>query len=166
MIITDEILFLYIINKSLLDESMVVDIEKGLNSEDDFRKRYEEFKDIFESSNSMMKDGYYVLHSIYHNTNNLTHPKLAAENTALENKFNYVTTFATAENIVMVRVLHNQATNEYKLFLICEDMERVRNASVKIDDYPEDFITDENGIISLKDGFIDSHTFISVKFKD
>lgn len=165
-IITDEILFLYILNKSLLEENLVIKIEKNLISDDIFKDRYENFKAIFEGSNRMTEDGYAVLHSINKPTSNLAYTKLAADNTAIENKFEYVTTFASAENIVLVRVLHNQATNEYKLFMICDDMAKVRNASVKIDEYPEDFIADENGIISMKGGFIDSHTFISVKLKD
>lgn len=164
--ITDEILFLYIINKSLLDEKMAKDIEKNLILDKKFNARFENFKDIFEGSINLSEDGYIILHSINKPINNLTYSKLAADNSVIENKFNYVTTFASAENIVLVRVLHNQSTNEYKLFLICDDMAKVRNASVKIDDYSEDFITDDEGIISLKGGFIDSHTFISVKLKD
>jgi len=165
-IITDEILFLYIINKSLLDENLVIEIEKNLISDNKFKERFENFKDIFESSNFMTENGFLVLHSINKPINNLAYSKLAADNAVIENKFNYVTTFASAENIVLVRVLHNQSTNEYKLFLICDDMAKVRNASVKIDEYPEDFIADDKGVISLKGGFIDSHTFISVKLKD
>lgn len=89
--------------------------------------------------------------------------KLAALQTKTsDDTFRYVNTFASANKLILLRAMYNRAINEYKLFLICDDMNMVQYSLVKISGIPRHFIAGKSGELTIKADFQISDLDISL----
>ncbi len=160
--ISDEIIHLYLIKKELLEPEISEEIEKRLTSNYRFQKRVSEIKAIYEEYNRINKDS--ITLTPFIKENNSYDYRLAAYNSENYNEFRYLTTFASVENLIMIRVHYNSSSKEYKLYLVSDDMNKVKNARLKIKGFDMEYITDDEGIVTIKDMIIDENTEIDVNY--
>ena len=162
-IITDEILHLYIINKQLLEVDFLKEIDEQLKSSDIMKKRIEAIKLFYTELNNVERKklemtstgkesiSLYPFEFNYNNT--LKYAKLAADTVNDDKKidaYKYVKTFASAENLYLMRLHHNPVKNEFKLYILSEDAEKISNLKIRIPELNLEFVSDENGVIDLK----------------
>jgi len=177
--IDDKILNVFIINPDILDLVEVKRIKLHLKECSECKQYYEELlefhnflkelpeyeneiiskpnKERYEKNNILLMTPYGPFESVAENN-----IRLAAMDKANKNSpFSYVNTYASAQKYVMVRVLKNNETGEYILFLLCDDMEKVKNALFCFDGFGKYCIADEKGKIVLQqDYFVDNLDFI------
>lgn len=162
-IITDEILHLYIINPLLVDDNIKREIENRILDDIDFQKRFDEIKKFHSEFDYIIPSGITKLYPIKQEGNNLKYPKLAAANTKeKENIFKYFTSFVSADNIIIVRIQKNEATNEFKLHLITEYPVDFSKVKINIGGYGKEITPDSKGIALINDYNIDYNTNIHV----
>ena len=162
-LITDEILHEYILNPTILDKSIINEIAKRVSGSEVFKERVDNIRDFYDdyyklsdnnndNIDTTKKTRSIRLHPLFskHVYKEL-HPKIAAQSkeTGADN-FNYIRTFASARNLVLIRLLYNPITNVYRLFLIGDDMNIFKNTKVKIPELNLDLISDNNGIVDIK----------------
>jgi len=178
-IISDEILHLFLRNAELLKKEIRLEIENKLKTDIPLSKRLEEIK-LFYNVYDNLNIGREVLFKCNF-TNDIIplYPfkteeilcvnwtkHAALHEIAEQNNYTRYLTFISYENNVIIRVHSGENENEYKLFLIMEEEEKIKNAVVMIDKYDEEFIPDDNGIVLVKGIYIDESTILSVKFKE
>lgn len=161
-VISDEILHLYLIKPSLLDLSTREDIENRKIKDFNFRKRIEELQIFYKELENINK-GVIILTPFKIKKEPDNYKLAAMNNSRYDDEFQYLTTFASAENLIMIRVHYKKSTKEYKLYLVSENMDKVKNVSLTIQGSDKEYITDNEGITTINDLNIDENTIISVK---
>lgn len=157
-IITDEILHLYVLNRNLVEESVISDIEEKIGTSEEFRKKiekikefHEEFKRLNSNHNHFVNANTIILYPLSFITDiSDNYIKLAADYHPEEKDFfKYQKTFASAENLILIRLHHNRKINKSRLYLISENMKSVANLKVKIPELNMEFVSDSRGIIEF-----------------
>jgi len=166
-LITDEILHFYVKNPGSLEPEIKNYIDKLIISDENFRQRVketEEFYSEFENTEIDFDVESYLTNKIelfpMNNICQNKHKIAASVKTIPVDEYKYINTFISADNLVLIRVHKNEKTNEYKINLVCEDMDKVDSAVMIIDD--ERYTADKNGVVVIKDKDIDKFTRISV----
>jgi hypothetical protein len=185
--ISDEIIYLFVINPNAIESAERTIIEKHIDNCSHCKEFLEESTNLFKTLNTLTSDRVskedffnkmktslkYLNSSIETEENqNILHLyeqyklnkgsqnflRLAAmQNASLQNRDRYINTYASAQNFVLMRVMYTSTTKGYQLYLICEDMERVKCAIVSLEGINKDLVADENGIVSLKSGYVNAH---------
>ena len=177
--ISEEKLDLYVINPSLLNKSEIDFIESRIKESSEFREKIENIKEFYNIYHSLsdikisneeflnrvkmreqkkITDGIYtkqqntfLLTPLYERENEEKYVKLAAQQKLKKDRqFKYINTLASADDIVLIRVLWNYSTNEYNLFLVMDEMDKVEYALLNFEDYPDNYVADKNGLIKIK----------------
>lgn len=157
-IITDEILHLYILNRNLVEKSIIAEIEEKIGKSDEFRERIDKIRtfhqeyekhntytDPFKNSNTIELFPLQIEENQVQNS-----AKLAANNEPEQKDlFKYQRTFASASNLILLRLHYNYALKKSRLYLISEDMKSVANVKVRIPELNREFISDSKGIIEF-----------------
>lgn len=163
-LIPDEILHLFIINPNLIEKETLKYIEKYQSTDEDFINRLNEIREfhrVFNENHSLW--GYIELFPLKPFEANSRSSKLAAAHTKeKENRFKYFTSFISADNVVIMRVQKNDATNEYKLNLITEIPVDFKKVKIIIGGYGKEIIPDEYGVALVSDFLIDNDTNIHI----
>ena len=161
----DEILNIYILNSSILEKSQIEKIEFHLSECKDCEKYYNELKLFYTDLNNLEKREKYTneLFSLYPDSDENNYMSLAAQNNEKDQiGYKYFNTYATAEKLILIRVFRNNSTGDFNLFLICEDVEKIKNALVNIEGIDDDFISDNEGLIKIKDHSFDKQMKINI----
>lgn len=177
----EEKVHLYVINKSLLPEKDISEIENKIKSDDSFKDFVEKIVKVvsdiktFDSANldiSKITSGIlnknefqyiYELKSIFPYEEDADNLKLAAmQKKDAKDNFVYFNTFASADKFILIRALKNTSGNEYKFFLICDDMTLVGNSVLKIRNTNYEFIADKEGVVTLKSDYLNKNIDIKV----
>lgn len=166
-------IYLYNTNRTLLSEKDINKIEELISVNKEFSDLVNSVKGIqneiasfdhskldAEKLSSKFRDknkslNIFRLKNLYEDeTDNV---KLAAmQDLKSGNEFTYVNTYASAEKFVMVRILRNPAVKQLRLYIICDDMNLVKNAIVQFDKITEQFVADENGVATINTDFLPS----------
>ena len=162
-IINDELIHEYVLNPAILGRDIIDEIEKRISESRDFQERVDNIREFY--------DDYYSLTDKRNNEIDLNqktvvihlyplfskhiyrelHPKIAAQSKESDaDNFNYVRTFASARNLVFIRLLYNPITNVYRLYLIGDDMNIFKKTKVKIPELNLELISNDNGIVDIK----------------
>ena len=178
-IITDDILHIFVRNAKLLDSELRLEIEGRLKDDEVLLSRIQEIKLFYKYFKSLNISRDVIRYCNLCNNILPLFPlkadeilcinwtKHAALHVIAENNvFNHFMSFISYDNNVMIRVQTNENDSECKLFLIMEDMLKLKKAKVMIEGYDGEFTPDEDGIIILKDVYIDENTVLSVKLND
>lgn len=163
--ITDEILNVYILNSSSLTIKKIEEIEVHLSECKDCEKYYNELKSFYSDLNNLEKsDMYsYELISLYPEIDENNTMSLAAQNDEQDKGgYKYFNTYATAEKLILIRAFRNYPTGEFNLYLICEDVEKIKNALVNIRGIDKDFISDKEGFLKIKDQSLDKQMKLNI----
>lgn len=163
-IITDEILHLYVINPLLVDKELKEEIEKRVAVDPEFKERVDWVKEFHNEFNLQSQTKEIItLYPFKPVESTLKYPKLAAANVKeKENVFKYFASFISADNVIILRIQKNEATNEFKIHLITEypiDFSKVR---INIGGYQREIIPDSRGIALVNDFDIDLNTNIHI----
>ncbi len=152
--ITEQDIHLYIINKSLLDDIIVNEIEKRLKVDNTYLSRINELKEFYQIYNKVAKtnlDYTFLLEPMNKGKMNERLKLAAQQKNRTEDKLKYVNTFVSAENLIITRLLYNEVQKEYELYVLCEDdSSLVSYAIVEFENNLTKFITDQNGFIRIK----------------
>jgi len=160
---TDEILHEYVLNPTILDKSILDEIERKISESEVFKERvdnirefYDDYYKLSDNNNDNIettkKTRSIHLHPLFskHIYKEL-HPKIAAQSMEMDaDNFNYIRTFASAKNLVLIRLLYNPNTNVYRLYLIGDDMKIFKNTKVIIPELNLELISNNNGIVDIK----------------
>jgi hypothetical protein len=163
--VTENDIHLYVLNKSLLSNEVIEEIEKRISSDSNFNievNEVKEFYEIYERLERADKECSLILKPIYtdETTNNL---RLAAQHNSIDEKLKYIKTFASDENLIITRLLYNPVQKEYELYILYEnDITKVSNAVVRFLSNNKEFVADKNGIVRIKADFINDKTNIKV----
>lgn len=172
---------LYVINRSLLSENDISEIENKIKTDLSFREIAEQVKLIHEEINTsnlsdidtenilsrvlnkINKCNVFELRPVFPDDEDNDNMKLAAmQRNELNGKLTYFNTYASADKFVLIRVLKNPSNNEYKLFLICEDMNLAGNSVIKFLNNKNEFITDDKGIVTIVSDYLNKDLEIKV----
>jgi hypothetical protein len=177
-IITDEILHLFVKNASLLSKKEIEEVETQLLSNNILKERIREIK-LFYSfleneeiqnlkiSKYKLYNNIVPLYPFNKNSEDSKGSKLAAMNSVSKtDEFRHLTTFISSENIIMIRVQFNEVRNQYRIFLIAEDTDVLKNAVLMIEGSDKEYIPDNDGVILLTNIYINEHTNFSIKLKE
>lgn len=156
---------LYVINKFLLSSKDVMEIESRMEKDREFDEYISSIRKIIsdsEDANEISINADEVYEKLFGNTgygfelssmfdnNDEDNLKLAAMNVRdVKDEFVYFNTFATADNFILIRVLKNPFSSNYRFYIISENMELVKNAVLKINDTGDVFIADDKGVVSI-----------------
>ena len=171
---------LYVINKSLLSENDIAEIENKINSDDAFKEFVENVKlvikdiEIFDTSKLDMAEltakilnknkiqFLFELKPLF-SDDKAEDLKLAAmqKKDATEN-FVYFNTYASAENLILVRVLKNVNNNAYRFFVLTEDSKITGYSVLKINKSRMEFIADEKGMVNFQSDHLHKNIELSV----
>lgn len=170
MVISDEKLNLYVINPSLLSREDNKRIEKAIVEDERVKDYIDELKELYDSrlvgQTFLPVTNVYFLKPLGHPLYSKNKIKLVAESAALvKDEPRLVNTYISADEYVMINVHYNPAREEYTLYLICDEMEKVKNARVKILGIEEDFTADSDGILKIRGHHITPDQGITVKLK-
>ena len=163
--ITDEILNVYILNSSSLKENKIEEIENHLTKCKDCKKYYKDLKLFYSDLNNLKNSNKYSheLKSLYTESDDNNVMSLAAKNAEKDRDgYKYFNTYATAEKLILIRAFRNNSTGDFNLYLICENVEKIKNALVNIDGIDEDFVSNKEGLINIKDHSLDKHKKINI----
>lgn len=169
--------YIYVINKSLLSEKDIAEIESRIERDKSFDEYISSIRKIMSDSENVDiyginidevfkrlfgQRGYsYELSSMFEN-NDEENMKLAAKNAGdVKDEFKYFNTYAAADNFILIRVLKNTFSSIYRFYVITDDMELVKNTVLKINDSGDAFITDDNGVASIYSEHV--HKKINIK---
>lgn len=177
----EEKVHLYVINKSLLQGNEITEIENKINSDISFKDFVENVKKVIEdiktfdsadidvgkiTSRILNKNKIqylFELKSLFPDDEDTDNLKLAAmQKKDANDNFVYFNTFASADNFILIRALKNSTRNEYKLFLICDDMTLVGNSVLKISNTNIEFIADNKGVVTLTSDYLNKNIDIKV----
>ena len=164
--ITDEILNIYLLDSSVLEKRKVEEIELHLSKCKECKKFYEEMKSFYIDLNELenKEQHSYKLESLYSESdekNNLM--SLAAQDAEeVEKGFRYFNTYATAEKLILMRAFKDISTGEFIIYLVCENVEKIKNALVNIQGIDEDFVSDKECFIKIKDHQLDKQMQINI----
>jgi hypothetical protein len=177
--IEDKTLNIYIINQDLLSKEIGENIKIHLNECESCLNYYNELKVFHKALKENLQSKSILIpdrNDDYKEENNIflmkslnffepdrcDNIKLAAMNKDINNSpYTYINTYASARRYVMMRVLKNNETNEFFLYLLCDDMEKVSNALVCFQGIDRNFIADKNGKVILpSDYFINNLDFM------
>ncbi len=163
-IITDEILHLYIINSLLVDKELKEEIEKRVTVDPEFKERIDWVKKFHKEFKSQSKpEGIIALYPMKPVESSLRYPKLAAANVKeKENVFKYFASFISADNVIIVRIQKNEATNEFKIHLITESPVDFSKVRIYLGGYQREIIPDSRGTALVNDFNIDLNTNIHI----
>lgn len=172
---------LYVINRSLLSENDISDIENKIKSDLSFREIAEQVKLIHNEINTsnltdidtenilsrilniINKCNVFELKPLFPDEEDNDNMKLAAmQRNELNGKLTYFNTYASADKFVLIRVLKNPSENEYKFFLICEDMKLAGNSVIKFLNNKNEFIADDKGIVTIVSDYLNKDLEIKV----
>ncbi|MFA5404932.1 MAG: hypothetical protein WC358_08365 [Ignavibacteria bacterium] len=176
--IEDKILNIYILNPDILDSTDLININIHLIECQRCNKYYEEMKEFHnfikelpdyrnsisveneikpqrESNIFLLKSSNLLELELNNNI------KLAAMHKKDKtSSYTYVDTYTSAKKYLMMRVLRDNKTGEYVLFLICDDMDKVKNALLSFEGVEKYYISDKEGKIILpSDNFIENLDF-------
>lgn len=163
--ITDEILNVYILNSSSLKENKIEEIENHLSKCKDCEKYYNDLKSFYSDLNNLENSNNYSyeLKSLYPDSDDNKFMSLAAQNNEQDKVgYKYFNTYATAEKLILIRAFRNNSTGDFNLYLICEDVEKIKNALVNVEGIDHDFISDKEGLINVKDHSLDKQMKINI----
>ena len=162
----DEILNIYILNSSVLSRSKVEEIESHLSECSDCKDYYEEMKTFYSDLDNLETEDKFIfeLRSLYPDTDiKDKYMSLAAQDAEeVEKGFRYFNTYATAEKLILIRAFRNIPTGEFNLYLICEDVGKIKNALVNIEGIDKDFVSDKEGLLKIKDIQLDKQIKINI----
>jgi len=163
--ITDEILNVYILNSSSLKENKIEEIENHLTKCKDCKKYYKDLKLFYSDLNNLKNSNKYSheLKSLYTESDDNNVMSLAAQNAEKDRDgYKYFNTYATAEKLILIRAFRNNSTGDFNLYLICENVEKVKNALFNIEGIDYDYISNEKGFLKIKDRYLDKHMNINI----
>ena len=163
--ITDEILNVYILNSSSLQENKIEEIENHLTKCKDCEKYYNDLKLFYSDLNNLENSNKnsYELKNLYPESDDNNVMSLAAQEAEQDQVyFKYFNTYATAEKLILIRVFKNNSKGDFNLYLICEDAEKIKSALVNIERIDKDFISDKEGLIKIKDHSLDRQMKINI----
>lgn len=178
--LTDDKIHLYILNPAMLPKEDINLIKGRIETDQEFRNYVDDIKnfhlklnefdtsvlDIDRITSKVLKKYQFPniinLISIFDEKDPGESIKLAAmKNLKIENEYKYFNTYASAEKFVLIRVLKNQSSNEYKFFLICDDMNKVVNAYIKFNGMY--FIADEYGVVNIQSEYLTKDIDIKIQ---
>lgn len=176
---------LYAINKSLLSEKEITEIENKIHSDVSFSEYIENLRLIHQEINTFDSSDLDIgkITSEILNMNTIRNifelkpafpdddytDKLnlaAMQKNAVNDSFVYYNTYASAEKFILIRVLKKSQYNEYKFFLICDEMNLVGYSVVKFSNTDTEFIADEKGTLTLKSDYMNKDTDLKVYIPD
>jgi hypothetical protein len=177
--IEDKTLNIYIINQDLLSKEIgeyikihLNECESCLNYYNELKEFHKALKENLQSENILIPDrnddyreenNIFLMKSLnFFEPDRSDNIKLAAMNKDVNNSpYTYINTYASARRYVMMRVLKNNETDEFFLYLLCDDMEKVSNALISFQGIDKYFVADKNGKIILPSNyFIDNLDFM------
>lgn len=176
---TEVKIHLYIINKSLLSESDVADIENRILSDGEFREFIDHLKiihddtgkigiSVFEVNNFLLRLSIgsmhtYELKSMFHEEEEDRKMKLAAmQENEPGDKFQYFNTYATADNFILIRVFNNPSNNNYRFYVITEDMENAGYSVLRINSPENVYIADDKGIVTFQSAYLNKNINLKI----
>lgn len=160
---------LFIINRSLLSDETIAEIEKRIENDEVFRLQVLEVKEFYEKFHALESSSVkniYELKPLESETAGNDLQKFAAMNEeAVADIFQHYNTYASAEKFVLIKILHNRSRGEYNLYIMCEDESSdCSNAVVRINGNEREYIADENAVACVKEEYIEPKSNITVKF--
>ena len=147
-------LHLYIINKSLLGADVINEIENKLAVDESFREEIREIEEFYNTFESLENQnaGVFTLKVLRNAGTNNNVIKLAAMRNSKSDGQNYIKTFLSGEDYLFARLFYLSREDKYRLYIIDqENMDRVANCVVKINNKGNYIISDENGIVLFGD---------------
>jgi hypothetical protein len=173
-IITDDILHLYISKPGLIEEGLLKVLEHRIKDSEEIKERLKKIKQFHDEYIRTTERESGILKSENENDMIIFYPqefgraeksfvRLAADtvNDGTDN-FKYVKTFACSRTFTLMRLHYNPVKKTYKLFLISERKDDISNVKVRIPELNMEFISDEDGVVDLKQYNISDVSFILI----
>jgi len=152
--ITEMDLHLFLLNKSLLNDDTIFEIERKLSCDESLLEELKGVKEFYELFQSLENEncGIYTLKEFLSLNSSQNVIKLAAmENSGLSDQ-NYIKTFLSGTNYLLARLFYFQKEKEYRLYIIDnENMDRVANCVVWIAKPERFFLSNETGIVTINE---------------
>jgi hypothetical protein len=174
MNIPDQKINLYAINPSLLTQDEQTRIESLIASDEQVKKYVDELRELHlklleiftgRPEGDAASPDLYVLKPLGPPVST-DRMKLAAESApAVRDESRLINSYISADEYIMINLHYNPVKEEYTLFLICDDMEKVKNAKVRIEGIDDEFFADSDGVLKITGYHIAAEQKITVKTK-
>lgn len=170
MHIIDEVLNLYILNPSLLEDYIRNETENHLQFCDECKNFVNEIKDFYNELYYLAAQDFNTIHILSSLENsksvieNLNYSKLVAQQEkAKYEAIEYIGSFISGNKVVLIRLLKNNILNKFLLYLLSDDNLNVEYSLITITETGKSYIADKEGIIKLNEINFNSSTFIKVQ---
>lgn len=164
--ISESDLHLYITNPSLLNKKVIDAIETDMETNPDLIEKFNDINEFYKSfhalNNSYNSSSYQL--TLVNKPETISYKLAAQQSSTRSGDLKYISTFATAEKVILARLFYRTLTDEYEIHILCEeDMDTQGNYMVIIPGFTKPFIADKNGIIKIKSPFVYEHLPVTVR---